>query len=147
MNTITKNTESNAAAMAFVSGVKRQLLVTQETKRTTVFYVFFSFMLALSFTYSNVVSGGEDTVAASNDNGQEITTKKITKRLQEAEAAYTHIKSVGFAWTTMKPLLDDARSALDNNKTALSSNSLLKLENQIKQAAIQYKNSQTVLDD
>ena len=37
--------------------------------------------------------------------------------------------------------------ALDNNKTALSSNSLLKLENQIKQAAIQYTNSQTVLDD
>lgn len=147
MNDIQENLKNDAQTIDILFGINKQFPLNKDAQRSMVFGVLLSLIFAMLFSYSHDANANANGQAIANANTNLHAINKVTERFLQLETAYSQIKSVGFAWTTMQPLLDNARNAIDNKNIALASDLLLKLEQQILQATIQYKNSQASIDN
>ncbi len=145
MNDTKESLKNNAQNMNILFERNKQLSINQDPLRSMILGGLISLIFVMLFSYSNSVFGNGKTIATTEEKSH--ASNKISERLRQLETGYSQIKSVGFAWTTMQPLLDNARNAVNNKNVALALDSLLKLEQQIEQATIQYKNSKTSIDN
>jgi hypothetical protein len=77
-------------------------------------------------------SSEQDKVKAST--GDATQTVSIEQRIQNAADKFEKIKSMGYAWTTMQPLLDKANDAHVKSDDKLASELLDALDLQLTQA-------------
>jgi hypothetical protein len=111
---------------------ERIMSIASVTKNMTTYKAAFFFSLYFVLSIFSISSGH----ALAAGDTQDI---QLTKRLVAIEKNYHVVRTLGFAWTTTKPLIEHASLLIKQGKLQSAEEFLLRAKQQVEQSLAQHK--------